>query len=130
VFYVKKWTLPVFLLLLYSLPYAFLAMYGDHALGTMLLYAPLAIALSLLCLTAIRKDLPWVVVPGNLGSFLSSRAFLLRYQGEGWDVYFKPFSPAGFLLLISAIALGAQLVWLFSEQKKKAAFSKKERKSP
>ena len=68
--------------------------------------------------------------PGNLGSFLSSRAFLLRYQGEGWDVYFKPFSPAGFLLLISAIALGAQLVWLFSEQKKKAAFSKKERKSP
>lgn len=118
----KKWTVPVFFLLLYTLPYTFLAMYGDHALGTVALYAPMAVGFSVLCLLSIRREQGWVVVLGNLLSFLSSRAFLLRYQGEGWETYFKPFSPMGFLTAVSAIALGVQLLWMLFDRRKRAAF--------
>ena len=61
---------------------------------------------------------------GNLVSFLSSRAFLLAIQGERWETYFKPFTPMGFLLAVSLLALGAQVVWIFFDRKKCAAFSK------
>ena len=119
----KKWTVPVFFLLLYTLPYAFLAMYGDHALGTAALYAPMAAAFSALCFLSIRRGQGGVVVLGNLLSFLSSRAFLLRWQEEGWETCFRPFSPMGFLTAVSAIALGAQLLWMFFDRRKRAAFS-------
>ena len=119
----KKWTVPVFLLLLYTLPYAFLAMYGDHALGTMALYAPMAVGFSVLCYLSIRRGQGWIMILGNLLSFLSSREFLLRYQGAGWGTYFKPFSPMGFLVVLSAAALAAQLLWMFFDRKKRAAFS-------
>lgn len=118
----KKWTIPVFILLFYAFPYTFLAMYGDHAFDTMAFYAPLAIGLSVLCYLCIRRRQGWLMLLGNLLSFLSSREFLLRYQGEGWDSYFKPFSSMGFLTMVSLIALAAQLLWLFSDRKQREAF--------
>ena len=120
----KRWTVPAFLLLFYAFPFVFLAMYGDYALGTMAFYLPLTVAWSVLCFYSVRRGQPWVALLGNLVSFLSSRAFLLAIQGERWETYFKPFTPMGFLLAVSLLALGAQVVWIFFDRKKCAAFSK------
>jgi len=127
-FSVKKWTVPVFLLLIYAFPFTFLAMYGDHAFGTVSFYFPLCVGLSVLCYLSIRRGQGWLMLLGNLVSFLSSREFLLRYQGEGWDVFFQPFTPMGFLTTVSVIALAAQVVWLCFDRKKQAAFAPPKRR--
>lgn len=118
----KGWTVPVFLLLFYAFPYTFLAMYGDYAFGTVALYLPLAAALSVLCLLALRRGQPWLAAAGNLITFLSSRAFLTRIHGEGWESCFKPFTPLAFLTTVSLLALAVQAVWILFDRKKRAAF--------
>lgn len=120
----KRWTVPAFLLLFYAFPYAFLAMYGDYAFGTVVLYAPLAVVLSVLCYLCVRRDQSWLALLGNLATFLSSRLFLAQIHGERWEAFFKPFSPMGFLTAVSLLALAAQGVWIFFDRKKRAAFSR------
>ena len=95
-------------LLGHAVPYAFLAMYGDAAGRTLWLYVPLLVCPALLCVLAVKVRLLFLLPTGAVLSFLSSDLFLTHLRTELWSWYFKPFSPLGFLVLLSAAVLLGQ----------------------
>ncbi len=109
----KKRAAAILMLLGYSVPYAFLAMYGDAQLRTMWLYLPLLAGMTLLCLAAVRYRRPAALLIGNAWSFLSSCLLMAQLETEQWMWYFKPFSALGFMVTVSLIALSAQLLAYF-----------------
>lgn len=104
----KTWLFRIFLLAGYCIPFAFLAMYGDAAYGTMWLYGLLIAGFGALSIKAKHFSL---VSLGNLLSFLSSHICLSYFSTEKWEWYFKPLTANRFLLALSAAAWVIQ-VWL------------------
>ena len=104
---VKRW----WILLGYCMPYAFLALWGDAAHGTMLPYLPMAAAFFLLCNAAAKLRSMPVVIIGNLLSAAVSGVCLTLLGPRDMAAYFKPFTEWSLLLMISAAAAGLQLVY-------------------
>lgn len=98
------------ILLGYSVPYAFLLMYGDAKFHTMWLYLPMFVGMPLLSLFAVKTNHIFTLLLGNVWSLFSSYLFIMQYQTERWVWYFKPFSMFGFLKAVSVLALGAQFI--------------------
>lgn len=104
----KRSPCKVLALLICTVPYAFLGMYGDAAFHTMVLYLPTLAGFSLLCFLSVRVRSLRLLLAGNALSLASSCIFAACCGLECWPWYFKPFSPAGFLTAVSAAALVIQ----------------------
>lgn len=102
------------MLLAYSIPYGYLAMYGDAMYGTMLLYVFLILGFGILCLTAIRTDNIITPIIGNILSFISSYLFTLKnLPSKEWAWYFKPLTPISILFIITAVCFVIQILVMF-----------------
>lgn len=104
----KKWLL----LIGYCVPYAFLAMYADAALGTMAGYAGMIAGLALMTWVVIRMRGMAVCIVGNIISFLASLAVSGFVEMERWRWYFKPFGPEMLLCALSVVMFVVQLVFV------------------
>ncbi|MBQ4579636.1 MAG: hypothetical protein IJA83_03160 [Clostridia bacterium] len=99
------------ILLGYGVPYAFLALWGDAAHGTMLLYLLMAAAFFLLCNAAVKqRNLP-VILCGNLVSTALSCLCMVLFGPQDMGAYFKPFTGWSLLLIVSALAVGVQMIY-------------------
>lgn len=116
----RKYLIRFAMLLGYSIPYVFLAMYGGVVGRTMGLYVPLIVCLTLLCLLAIKTHNVLTLLVGNVCSFISSYMFMIHYQTEKWVWYSKPFSSSGLLIMISIIAFSAQIIMIYFLEMKKS----------
>ena len=67
-----KWISRVLLLLLYSVPYAFLAIYGDAQWGSLWLYLPMIVGFTVLAIIAHVTKNEVIVLVGNVLSVISS----------------------------------------------------------
>lgn len=94
----------IILLLLYCIPFSFMAVYGDATSGTMLLYAAMIVGFACLCFVSIITGNALLVLIGNVLSLASSYLFalILRLDPMAW--YFKPVT-SHIMILINSIVL-------------------------
>lgn len=101
----------------YCVPWAFLALYGDEAYGTLLLYGVLLCVSAALGWLCRGMELVLLSVVGNFlscgMSWVCAHVFL---GGEGG--YFKPFGVTGWVLALSLVTLMIQLlIWNWRKDK-------------
>ena len=104
----KKKEVPM--LILYCIPWIFLALYGDHTWGIAWQYG---LTLAILAVGAgILKDNGRVLVLGNLLT-LGVSLVMVRIFGFGeLNHYFKPFTAYGWVMVLTAVSAVMQmLVW-------------------
>ncbi len=101
-----------FLLLLgYCIPFVFLAMNEDASKGTLWFYLIMIIGFGVLCYGCTRTKNLWIIVVGNILSFVSSCIFAWNFQTEKWEYYFKPFLPNQLIIFETTIAFIIQVIF-------------------
>jgi len=99
----------VFLLVAYSLPYPFLAMWEDAAFGSLWCYGITILSLVLLGRFSIHRKLYKVMFAGNALSLLLSLLCTHFFQTEKWLWYFTPFSPFQMPVFLSVLIILLEL---------------------
>lgn len=113
-------SIKVLMLLVYSVPYVYLAMKGDATSGTMIFYGFMILCFGILCRTVIKTNNPIILIIGNILSFISSYLFTSRnLPSEEWSWYFKPTTPIGLLLIITIVSFIIQILFIFNFNKNK-----------
>lgn len=115
----KKILSNLLLLVIYSFPFVFFAIYQDYIYDSMIGYA---ITLGAYCFLAFickyTRRIP-ILILSNLLSFLTSFLLTLKLTTSEWNYYFKPFTPLVFLIFLSVILILVQLpIAIFVKQKK------------
>lgn len=95
------------LLLGYCVPFAFFAVNGDAAWGSMAFYAVMVVGFAALCWDALRINAIPIIYIGNAISCLSSHLTARLYGLEPMGYYFKPFTSYS---LITAISIAVVLI--------------------
>ena len=87
------------------IPYAFLALYGDAAYGTMAFYAIMIAAFSIIGRASIRSKNIFLLYIGDLFSCGVSltAAWLFGLNNMNW--YFKPFTAVSLIVAVSALTV-------------------------
>ena len=117
--YKDERSIKVLMLLLYSIPYGYLAMKGDANSGTMIFYGLMIVGFGILCRTAIRTNNTIILIIGNILSFILSYILTSRYlPSEEWSWYFKPTTPIVLLLLITIVSFIIQIIFIFNFNKR------------
>ena len=103
-----RWITRILLLLFYSIPYAFLAIYGDVRFRTMWFYLIMIVAFTTLAIIAHLTKNEVVVIIGNVLSVISSfTALAISGIGPmGW--YCKPLTTHALIAFFSLFAIAAQ----------------------
>ena len=122
----KKNFIRVILLLGYCIPFVFLAMNEDATVGTLWFYLIMIIGFSALCFGCIKTENSWIVVVGNILSFVFSCIFAWNFQTPKWEYYFKPFLPNTLIIFESVIAFLVQIALVKYSERKNIGLSKKE----
>lgn len=115
----KKIFIKILLLLGYCIPFVFLAMNEDATVGTLWFYLVMIIGFCGLCYFSAKTKNSWIVIVGNILSFLSSCIFAWNFQTEKWEYYFKPFLPNQLIIFETVIAVVIQLIVAVCLVKKK-----------
>lgn len=109
----------ILLVLLYFVPYGFMAILADVKNGAITGYVVAALIFGLLALLSGLTHHKLVALGGLLLSTLTSLSLTMPRTRE-WSSYTKPFTPNGVLLLIMAIMLCLHVViWKLIDRKKK-----------
>ena len=117
----KAWIIRVLLLTAYCVPFAFLAVNGDAASGTMLFYGVMVTGFAFLLCGALKTNNIAVLYLGNFLSFTSSYAVAKLSDLEPMGHYFKPFTSYGLIIAISVVAIIIHtIIVLIYKAKKKA----------
>ena len=114
----NKWVVRILLLIGYSVPFVFLAMFGDVTYETMWLYLLLVVGFSLLCIGAIKTKQYAVVAVGNIISIASSYLCIQQFHTEKWNWYFKPFTDNMLMIIISVVIVLLQAIFVFKAYNK------------
>ena len=106
----KKNIVKIILLLFYCIPFVFLAMNEDATVGTLWFYLIMIIGFVILSYASAKTKNSWIVVVGNILSFISSCVFAWNFQTEKWEYYFKPFLPNKLIIFETVIASLIQIM--------------------
>ena len=120
----KVWRMRALLLIAYCVPFAFLAVNGDAASGTMLFYGVMIAGFSLLCWGALKTNNVAVLYIGNALSFASSYMAAKLSGLEPMGHYFKPFTSYSLIAAISVVAVIVHTIVVLIYRGKKRANSK------
>lgn len=105
--------LQTILLVVYSMPYIFLATVIDFYRGSILGYILALAILTGCCNQALKFHSMFLVVIGNIVSFLSSYYFMMQNHSERWGAFFKPWTQGGSTIFWTAIVIGVQLMTIY-----------------
>ena len=105
----KPWFVRILLLLGYSVPSVFLAMYTDVTHDTVIGYGAMIGLLGLLCLVSAHTGNLPILITGNLLSFAVSWCCILCLRTERWIWYFKPFTAMQLGIFLSVALFVVQL---------------------
>lgn len=116
----KKLIIRTILILGYCIPFVFLAMNEDATVGTLWCYLIMIFGFGALCYGSIKSKNLWILVVGNILSFVSSCIFTGIFQTEKWGWYFKPFTPYQFVLFETVFSFVIQiLIVIYSVRKQR-----------
>ena len=105
--------LQTILLLVYSIPYVFLATVIDFYRVSILGYILAITILTACCYQALNMKAIYLVIIGNTVSFLCSYYFMIQNYSERWYAFFKPFTQSSSTILKTAIVIGVQLMTIY-----------------
>lgn len=97
----KTWTIRLWLLAAYCVPYVFISVSGDAAFRTAWFYGIPAAGFILLCWLSLRTRNIGVIFLGNILSFASSYELAKLCGLEEAAGYFKPFTSYSLIVAIS-----------------------------
>lgn len=120
----NKKILKSLLLLGYLIPFVFLAMNEDATSGSLWFYLIMLLGFSVLCFASIKTENLWIVVVGNILSFVSSCIFAWLFQTEKWEYYFKPFLPNQLIIFETMFAFFVQIAFVVHHRRKKKSDKK------
>lgn len=106
----KSQIVRVLLLIAYCIPFAFLAVNGDAASGTMKCYGVMVVGFSFLCWLALKTQNIVTLYIGNALSLASSYIVAKLSGLEAMGEYFKPFTSYDLIVVISVVAIIIQTV--------------------
>ena len=106
------------LLLGYCVPFVFLAMNEDATVGTLWFYLIMIIGFGILSYASAKTKNSWIVVVGNILSFISSCIFAWNFQTPKWEYYFKPFLPNTLIIFETVIAFLIQIAFVIHYARK------------
>lgn len=118
-FMTKRNKVSILILLVYSVPYVYLGMYGDKNFRNLLLYGLMIVAMVGLSRYCKRTKRIHVVLIGNILSFLNSYLLTLYLSTDNWDSYFKAFPPTIRTIDFSLIMVVLQMIVLIVTKKDK-----------
>lgn len=107
-----KTLIKILIILGYCTPFVFLAMNEDATAGTLWFYLVMIIGFSLLCYGCNKTKNYWIVVLGNILSFVSSCIFALYFHTEKWEYYFKPFLPNQLIIFETIFVFAIQIAFV------------------
>jgi len=112
------------MLLMYCVPWAYFALWGDATHGTMLLYALMIVMHAALCFVSLRTRRAWIAA---VGSSLSGAVSLMCVKYSPlveMSYYFKPFTAvhltAAVSLMLFVAEAGAMGLWLKKKKQQDA----------
>ena len=97
----KSWTVRLWLLAAYCVPYVFISVSGDAAFRTAWFYVISAAGFALLCRLSLRTQNIAILFFGNVLSFASSYGLAKLCGLEEAAGYFKPFTSHSLIVAIS-----------------------------
>lgn len=107
----------ILLVVLYFVPYAYMALLADVRGGTVVGYILCAVIMGFIAFLAGITDHRTLALGGLLLSTLSSLSITVRYDND-WSRYTKPLYPSGVVLVIMAAMLAVHiLVWKLMKKK-------------
>ena len=115
----SKW-ISVLLILMYCVPWIYLALWGDGMHGTMLLYALMLAAHAGLCVLCVKRKCAWAAVAGSAVSGAVSLVCVLCSPLTEMNYYFKPFTAVQLAAAVSVLLFAAQAgaaVWQIKKGK-------------
>lgn len=115
----KKNILKALLISGYLIPFVFLAMNEDVTVGSLWFYLIMLVGFSTLCYGSIRTENLWIVVIGNILSFISSCIFAGLFQTQKWEYYFKPFLPNQLIIFETMFIFLVQTLFVIHYRRKK-----------
>ncbi|MCI8491929.1 hypothetical protein [Anaerotruncus sp.] len=115
----KKWMIRLALLLGYTVPYLYLSMYIDLIYGTPVFYAAALAGYVILYLLAAKTHNRSAALIGTVWTAVSSYCFMQYGWTQAWEWYFKPFTAAQLLAVLSLAAFFIQLLAIWAAEKKK-----------
>ena len=113
----KAWT-RIILILGYCVPFVFLGMNEDALTGTLWCYLVMILGFGVLCYYSVRTKNMFIIILGNILSFISSCSFAWVFQTEKWEYYFKPFLPNQLIIFETVIAFVIQIIAAIRLRKK------------
>lgn len=107
------------LLIAYCVPFAFLAVNGDGAHGTMLFYGVMAAGFAIACRGALKTGDTAIIYIGNALSFASSHGTAKLSGMEPMGHYFKPLTSHSLITAISVFAVIVQILAVIIYRRRK-----------
>jgi len=83
----------------------------DATTGTLWFYLIMIIGFGALSCVSVKTKNFWIVVIGNILSFVSSCIFAWNFHTDKWEYYFKPFLPNQLIVFETVIAVLIQLIF-------------------
>lgn len=102
--------LKIFLLLVYCVPFVFLAMNEDAVFGTCWFYLVMIVVFGVLAYLCVKTKNVLMLYVGNGLSFVSSCFFAWNFQTPKWEYYFKPFLPNQLIIFETIVAIVLQSI--------------------
>lgn len=113
----KKTIIRILLLIGYCIPFVFLAMNEDAVTGTPHFYFVMILSFGVLCYLSIKTKNKFIVIMGNVLSFVNSCVFALLFQTEKWEYYFKPFLPNQLIIFETVIVFILQIIFVLRKSR-------------
>lgn len=107
----KKMLIRIALIIGYCIPFVFLAMNEDATTGTLWFYFVMILGFGVLCYYSVKTKNTFIIILGNIMSFISSISFTWFFQTEKWEYYFKPFLPNRLIIFETVIAFLIQIIF-------------------
>lgn len=102
----------IYILLVYCIPYVFVAMYVDFMFSFSLLYIAAIVVMAGLSRYCKKTNRIFIAVVGNILSFLTSYLFTLWFATEDWGYYFMAFPATNSTIFYSLFMLLLQITVL------------------
>ena len=115
----RKTIIRALILLIYCIPFVFLAMNEDALYGSLWFYLIGIIAFGVLGYGCVKIKELWIVIFGNILSFTSSCLFAYNFQTPKWEYYFKPFLPNQLIMFETIVVLIIQMLFVINYINKK-----------
>lgn len=110
------------IVVLYSIPYSFISIYGDFKMNSILGYIVGIAFCTILAYWSWNHNKKWIIALGNIISLIVSLLLTSNISYDVWGYYFKPATPTALLIIVSIISLIIQVVTVhlfkIREQKK------------